>query len=92
MVARLGRLSGHGFLDFDAQNLICYSLGSTFMATILMQYPLHTVSQPVTGDEARKLARAIKLGQSIANPAAIATAKRIAKRRKRAEKAHATER
>ncbi|MGI0489626.1 hypothetical protein ACN4EK_29770 [Pantanalinema rosaneae CENA516] len=43
-----------------------------------MQYPLHTVSQPVSGDEARKLARAIKLGQYIANPAAIATAKRIA--------------
>lgn len=86
------RLSDLGFLYFNAQNLICYSVDSIFMATVLMQYPLHTVSQPVTGDEARKLARAIKLGQYIANPTAIATAKRIAKRRKRAEKAHATER
>lgn len=57
-----------------------------------MQYPLHTISQPVMGDEARKLARAIKLGQYIANPAAIATAKRIAERRKRIGKADATER
>lgn len=57
-----------------------------------MQYPLHTVSQPVIGDEARKLARAIELGQYVANPAAIATAKRIAERRKRISKAHASER
>jgi hypothetical protein len=57
-----------------------------------MQYPLHTVSQPVVGEEARKLARAIKSGQYIANPAAIATAKRIAERRKRIGQVHATER
>lgn len=57
-----------------------------------MQYPLHTVSQPVVGLEARKLARAIKLGQYVANPAAITTAKRIAERRKRIGEAHATER
>lgn len=55
----------------------------------LMQYPLHTVSQPVVGREAKKLARAIKLGRYVANPAAIATARRIAERRRRRQEADA---
>ncbi|MCL1475998.1 hypothetical protein [Argonema antarcticum] len=46
-----------------------------------MKYPLNTVSQPVVGSEAKKIARAIKSGGYVANEAAITTAKRIAERR-----------
>lgn len=56
-----------------------------------MQYPLHTVSQPVVGREAKKLARAIKLGKYVANSAAIATARRIAERRRRRQEVDAAE-
>ena len=48
-----------------------------------MKYPLHTVSQPVSGSEVQKLAHAIKSGGYIANEAALALAKRIAARRHR---------
>ena len=55
-----------------------------------MQYPFYTLSKPVVGSEARKLALAIKSGGSVSNEAAIATAKRIAERRKKRKVAHAT--
>ena len=46
-----------------------------------MKYPLHTVSKPVTGSAAKKLAEAIKSGGSVANEAALALVKRIMARR-----------
>lgn len=54
-----------------------------------MKYPLHTVSQPVVGSEAEKIINAIKSGESISNPEIVATAKRIAERRKRRADIHA---
>ena len=50
-----------------------------------MKYPLHTQSMPVVGHEAQKLLSAIDQGEYVANDAAIATAKRIAERRKARE-------
>ncbi|MCU0544323.1 MAG: hypothetical protein MUE44_19460 [Oscillatoriaceae cyanobacterium Prado104] len=46
-----------------------------------MKYPLHTVSQPVSGSEVQKLAHALKSGGYVANEAALALAKRIASSR-----------
>ncbi|HEY9850885.1 MAG TPA: hypothetical protein V6D28_15565 [Leptolyngbyaceae cyanobacterium] len=57
-----------------------------------MKYPFYTISQPVVGSEAKKIADAIKTGGYIANEAAIATAKRIAERRKLREETDATKR
>ena len=54
-----------------------------------MHYPFYTLSKPVVGSEAKKLALAIKSGGSVSNDAAIATAKRIAERRKKRQIAHA---
>ncbi|MFM7885537.1 MAG: hypothetical protein ACKPCM_02330 [Pseudanabaena sp.] len=54
-----------------------------------MKYPFYTLSKPVVGSEAKKLALAIKTGGSISNEAAIATAKRIAERRKNRKMTHA---
>ena len=54
-----------------------------------MKYPFYTLSKPVVGSEAKKLALAIKTGGSIYNEAAIATAKRIAERRKNRKITHA---
>ena len=51
-----------------------------------MQYPFNTISQPVVGSEAKKIAHAIKPGGYVANEAAIATAKRIAECRKQQKK------
>jgi hypothetical protein len=48
-----------------------------------MKYPLHTVSKPVSGSEAKKLADAIKSGGYVANEAALSLAKRIVARRRR---------
>ncbi|MEG4343905.1 hypothetical protein QUB70_11530 [Microcoleus sp. A003_D6] len=48
-----------------------------------MKYPLHTVSQPVSGSEVKKLAHAIKSGGDVANQAALALATRIIARRDR---------
>ncbi len=53
-----------------------------------MKYPLGTVSKPVLGKEARKLARAVKSDGYVANEAAIAVAKRIAERRRLREATH----
>ena len=53
-----------------------------------MKYPLHTVSKPVSGSEAKKLADAIKSEGHVANEAALSLAKRIgARRRQQAEDA-----
>jgi len=49
--------------------------------SIIMKYPLHTVSKPVTGSAAKKLAEAIKSGGFVANEAALALVKRIMARR-----------
>ncbi|MBD2152850.1 hypothetical protein H6F44_22455 [Pseudanabaena sp. FACHB-1277] len=46
-----------------------------------MKYPLHTVSKPVTGSAAKKLAEAIKSGGFVANESALALVKRIMARR-----------
>lgn len=46
-----------------------------------MNYPIHTVSQPVLGSEVKKLAQAFKNGGYIANEAALALAERIVARR-----------
>ncbi len=48
-----------------------------------MKYPLHTVSKPVSGSEAEKLAQAIQSGGYIANEAALALMQQIAERRRR---------
>jgi len=46
-----------------------------------MKYPLHTLSKPVSGSEAEKLAQAIQSGGYIANETALALMQRIAERR-----------
>jgi hypothetical protein len=48
-----------------------------------MKYPLHTQSNPVVGEAARRLIEAIELGQAVTNERALALAKRIAARRLR---------
>ena len=45
-----------------------------------MQYPLHTVSKPVSGSEAEKLTQAIKSDDNVANETALALMKKIAER------------
>lgn len=50
-----------------------------------MKYPFHTQSMPVVGHEAQRLLSAIDQGTYVANDTAIATAKRIAERRKTRE-------
>ena len=52
-----------------------------------MKYPLHTVSKPVSGSEAAKLAQAIQSGGHIANEVALALMKKIADRRRKSENA-----
>lgn len=46
-----------------------------------MKYPLHTVSKPVSGSEAEKLAQAIQNGGHTANEIALALMQQIAARR-----------
>jgi hypothetical protein len=48
-----------------------------------MKYPLHTESQPVVGEAARRIIEAIETGQAVTNERALALAKRIAERRLR---------
>jgi hypothetical protein len=48
----------------------------------LMKYPFHTVSKPVSGSEAEKLAQAIQNDGHVANETALALMKQIAARRK----------
>lgn len=47
-----------------------------------MKYPFHTVSKPVSGSEAQKLAQAIQSGGHVANETALDLMKQIAARRK----------
>lgn len=47
-----------------------------------MKYPLHTVSKPVSGSEAEKLAKAIQTGGHLANEIALTLMKKIAARRR----------
>jgi hypothetical protein len=51
-----------------------------------MKYPLHTVSKPVSGSEAEKLAAAIQNGGHLANEVALALMKKIADRRRQKSK------
>jgi hypothetical protein len=48
-----------------------------------MKYPLHTQSQPVTGEAAKKLLEAIDSGSAVVNDRVLAMAKRIAARRRK---------
>jgi predicted NAD/FAD-binding protein len=50
-----------------------------------MKYPFYTQSMPVVGSEAERLLSAIDQDCYVANDAALATAKRIAERRKARE-------
>ena len=45
-----------------------------------MKYPFHTQSNPVVGEAAKRLIKAIETGQAVANEHALALAKRIAER------------
>jgi hypothetical protein len=49
-----------------------------------MKYLLHTQSQPVSGEAAKKLLEAIDSGIAIVNDRVLALAKRIAARRSKA--------
>jgi hypothetical protein len=46
-----------------------------------MKYPLHTVSQPISGSEAEKLAQAIRSDGHVANETALALMQKIADQR-----------
>jgi hypothetical protein len=46
-----------------------------------MKYPLHTVSKPVSGSEAEKLAQSIQNGGHAANEIALTLMQQIAARR-----------
>jgi hypothetical protein len=50
-----------------------------------MQYPLHTQSQLVSGEAAKKLLEAINSGTTVVNHQIRAVAKRIAARRRKAQ-------
>jgi hypothetical protein len=54
--------------------------------TPFMKYPLHTQSQPVSGEAAKQLLEAIDSGSTIVNDRIFALAQRIAARRRKAEK------
>jgi hypothetical protein len=69
----------------------CYNGEISPSKSVNMNYPLGTVSKPVSGKEARKLARAVKSDSYVANEAAIAVAKRIAERRRLREAAHVSQ-
>ena len=51
-----------------------------------MKYPLHTQSQTVSGEAAKKLLEAIDSGSTVVNDRILAVAKRIAARRREAKK------
>jgi hypothetical protein len=48
-----------------------------------MKYPLHTQSQPVSGEAAKQLLEAFDSGSSVVSDRLFATAKRIAARRRK---------
>jgi len=43
-----------------------------------MKYPLHTVSKPVTGEEARELIKTVESGGSLSTERGLAVAKEVA--------------
>ena len=47
-----------------------------------MKYPAHTISEPATGEAARKIEEAMRTGIGIMNPAYEATIRRILEARK----------
>ncbi len=47
-----------------------------------MKYPFHTVSKPISGSEAKKLAQAIQSDGHVANETALALMQKIAERRR----------
>jgi hypothetical protein len=51
-----------------------------------MKYPLHTQSKPVVGEAAKKLLKAIDAGGAVVNDQMLALAKRLAARRRKAQK------
>jgi hypothetical protein len=51
-----------------------------------MKYPLHTQSQPVTGEAAKKLLESVDSGRSVISDRMAEMAKRIADRRRKAQK------
>ncbi len=51
-----------------------------------MKYPLHTQSKPISGIAARKLLEAIDAGGAVVNDQMLALTKRIAARRRKAQK------
>lgn len=51
-----------------------------------MKYPLHTQSKPVSGEAAKKLLEAIDGGGAVVNEQVLALAKRLAARRRKAQK------
>jgi hypothetical protein len=55
-------------------------------SNFLMKYPLHTQSQPVSGEAAKKLLETIDSGSTVINDRVLALAKRIAARRRKAQK------
>jgi hypothetical protein len=55
------------------------------LCQLVMKYPLHTQSQPVSGEAAKKLLEAIDSGSTVVNDRVLALAKRIAARRRKAQ-------
>jgi hypothetical protein len=55
-------------------------------SNFLMKYPLHTQSQAVSGEAAKKLLETIDSGSTVINDRVLALAKRIAARRRKAQK------
>ncbi len=53
---------------------------------LLMKYPIHTQSKPVSGEAAKKLLEAIDAGGAVINDKVFALAKRLAARRRKAQK------
>jgi hypothetical protein len=47
-----------------------------------MKYPLHTQSQPVSGEAAKQLLEAIDSGSTVVNDRILALAQRVVARRK----------
>jgi hypothetical protein len=66
--------------------LICYNQHKTLIPVLLMKYPLHTQSKPVSGEAAKKLLDAIDAGGAVVNDRMLALAKRLAARRRKTQK------
>jgi hypothetical protein len=61
-------------------------IGTKPHPNLLMKYPLHTQSKPVSGEAAKKLLEAIDAGGAVVNEQMIDLAKRLAARRRKAPK------